>query len=372
MDRIRVGLSATLTGRYSLQGIESFNGFKLWADNVNSSGGIKLDNPERNLPVDFHFYDDESDPKKTEEITRKLILEDKVDILIGPYSSSLSVAAAGISEQLNRVLWNYGGSTDVLSESRYKKVISSITPAGRYFHPFINLIIEMNQNTGAHPPTVAIVFALDSGFSNEAAKGAMNHCDKLGIEYNVHNYNSGNRDFREIVEKIGSENTRYVMGVGRFEDDVNFAKVLKGFNTCLVAAGIDEFKNLLNLESEGVFSVTQWEPEAEYRTDFGLSSKEFTELYSIKYGKRPDYTSAQSFNMGIILEYLICETGSFDDEILKNKIEDLKFCTFYGNFEIEPGSNLQTGHKTLVTQWQKGKREIIYPLEQQTSQISLI
>ena len=291
--------------------------------------------------------------------------------MLGPYSSSLALAAAGVSEQYNRVLWNYGGSTDELADSRFKNVVSIITPASRYFHPFLELISEQDQNTGISPSVVAVVFASDSGFSIEAAKSAMSRCDMLGMEYNEYPYKSGNRDFMEIVEKIGSEKIRYVLGVGRFEDDINLAKHLKGFNSCLVAAGIDEFKALLNQESDGFFSVTQWEPEVEHVTDFGPSSKEFTDLYNMKYGKMPDYTSAQSFNMGIILEQFISATGSVNEEILRNKIKELKFCTFYGEFEIEHGSNLQTGHKTLVTQWQNGKREIIYPIGQQTSRISL-
>ena len=368
MDKVRVGVSATLTGKYSLQGIESFNGLVLWKENTNKSGGIKLKNSSSKIPVELIYYDDKSDPENTSEITRKLVLEDKVDLLLGPYSSSLTLAAAKTSESLNRVLWNYGGSTDEITKSGFKKVVTTITPASRYFEPFINFIHNQDNNL----KKVALVFAKDSGFATEVAKGAMSVCDSLGIEYHTYTFNSGNEDFSDIINLINNEKIKYLLGVGRYEDDVNLAKHTKNLCSCLLAASIAEFYKQLKKESDGFFSVTQWEPNTKFNVDFGVSSKYFTDLYLEKYKKIPDYVAAQSFNMGVILEKFIGESGSFDQEYLLKKITDAKFCTFYGNFELEKSTGFQSGHKTLVTQWQNGKKEIIYPFEQQTSEITLI
>ncbi|MGI9534170.1 MAG: amino acid ABC transporter substrate-binding protein [Thermodesulfobacteriota bacterium] len=367
MDKIRVGLSATLSGKYSLQGIESFNGILLWAEHTNRSGGIVLKNQSKQVPVELIHYDDQSNPKNTGQITRKLILEDNVDILLGPYSSNLNIAAAKISEYYNRVLWNYGGSSDEILHSGFKKIVSTITPASRYFEPFLNLILKKEKNAGP----VAIVFAEDSGFSTEVAKGAMSKCEEYGIEFKKYRYPSGTEDFSETVKQISSAQIRYVLGVGRFEDDVNLAKHLTNFYSCLVAASIEEFKNILQKDSDGFFSVAQWEADAEYNIDFGITSKYFTDLYQKKFNKIPDYTSAQAFNMGIILGHFIEQTGTVNEEFLMSKIINSDFYTFYGNFKIDKESGLQTGHKTIVIQWQNGKKEIIFPIEQQTSQIIL-
>ena len=367
MDKVRIGVSATLSGKYGLQGKESFNGLNLWVENTNRSGGILFKKLSKKVPVELIYYDDKSNPENTRQITRKLIRKDKVDILLGPYSSALTIAAAKISEHHNRVLWNYGGSSDEITNSGFKKVVSSITPASRYFEPFLNFINEQDKNT----KSVAITFARDSGFSTEVARGAMGYCKELGIAYKKYTYDSGNEDSNDIVNQIKLEKIKYVLGVGRFEDDVNLAKHLKSFHSCLIAAGIEEFKNQLQKESDGFFSVTQWEPKVEYNTDFAVTSKQFTDLYQKKFKRTPDYLSAQSFNMGIILEKFIEETDSVDEEHLMNKVTRSKFCTFYGDFEIELRSGLQIGHKTLVTQWQNGKKEIIYPFSQRTAQAIL-
>lgn len=368
MNKIRVGSPVTLSGKYAIQGKRSFNGLDLWVENTNRSGGVLLESHTKKIPIGLIYYDDKSNPANTRHIIKKLIFEDKVDILLGPYSSTLTIAAAETSELYNKVLWNYGGSSDEITNREFKKVISAITPASCYFEPFLNFINQRDKNI----KTVAIIFAEDSGFSTEVAKGAINFCKRLGIKYQTFKYRSGKANFINIVKRIREQNIKCVLGVGRFEDDLVFAKHLKGFCSCLVAAGIEEFKNRLQKKVEGFFSVTQWEPVVEHKIDFGLTSKQFTDLYRIKFHETPDYVSAQSFNIGVILEKFITEAGTADEEILMDKITNSRFCTFYGNFEIEPISGLQIGHKMLLTQWQNGKKEVVYPVKQQTARAILV
>ncbi len=368
MNKIRVGLPVTLSGKYAIQGKRSFSGLDLWVENTNRSGGVLLESDTKKIPIQLIYYDDESSPANTRYITKKLILEDKVDILLGPYSSTLTIAAAETSELYNRVLWNYGGSSDEIASRRFKKVISAITPASGYFEPFLNFINQWDKSI----KTVAIVFAQDSGFSTKVAKGAVNVCKLLGINYKIFKYRSGKENFIDIVKRIREQDIKCVLGVGRFEDDLVFAKHLKGFYSCLVAAGIEEFKNRLQEETEGFFSVTQWEPVVEHKIDFGLTSRQFTDLYRKKFHETPDYVSAQSFNIGVILENFIMEAGTVDEEVLMDKVTSSKFCTFYGDFEIEPVSGLQTGHKMLLTQWQNGQKEVVYPVKQQTARAILV
>lgn len=367
MNNIRVGSSLTLSGKYGIQGRGSFNGLLLWVEKINRSGGLLLEKDAERFPIEFIHYDDKSDPKNTSLITKKLIVEDKVDILLGPYSSTLTIAAAEMSERYDRVLWNHGGSSDEITNRQFKKVVSAIAPASRYFEPFLNFIGQRDKNVKA----VAIVSAENSGFSTSAAEGAVGICKRLGISHETFKYKSGSENFTEIARQIRMKNIKYVLGMGRFEDDLRFAKHLKGYCSCLVAAGIEEFKNRLQKDAEGFFSVTQWEPIVEHKIDFGVTSEKFKHLYKNKFQQTPDYVSAQPFNMGTILENFITETGSVDEEVLMKKVVNSRFCTFYGNFEIEQRSGSQIGHKTLLTQWQNGIKEIVHPAEQQTAEVIL-
>ncbi len=364
MKTIRLGLSATLSGNLSLQGIESFNGLSLWAEFQNSLGGIYVKGIGSNLPVELVFFNDESNVEKTAQITSRLINEENIDLLLGPYSSSLSLASAKVAEESGRVLWNYGGSTDEILSDDYSNTVTFITPASRYFEPYLDFL--KNMHTG--DLNIGVVYAEDSGFSCRVAGGAVRFCEENNISHKIFTYKSGSDEFSAITDRIRKDSIKAVIGVGRFQDDLTFASYLGGFNACLPGAGIEEFKIKLGKDSEGFCSVSQWEPGINIVPDFGIDSASFTELYSGRFGKIPDYIPAQSFNIGNILTHFIETIGTVDEFRLRDEIVNSGFNTFYGNFSVGLTNKTQAGHNTVATQWQNGRKEIIYPPEHATSE----
>src|SRR5262245_48656194 len=85
---IRIGASASLKGNYSLQGGYLREGYLLCQKEVNAKGGVL------GRPVEFVIYDDGSDEKTAVRLYEKLVSEDKVDALLGPYSSPITDAVA--------------------------------------------------------------------------------------------------------------------------------------------------------------------------------------------------------------------------------------------------------------------------------------
>ena len=364
MKTIRLGLSATLSGNLSLQGIESFNGLKLWAEYQNSLGGIYVNELESNLPVELVFFDDQSSPEKAARIANQLIKEKKIDLLLGPYSSSLTLAFAKAAQESGRILWNYGGSTDELLEKEFSNTVTFITPASRYFDPYLSFLTPKRPED----LNIAIVYAEDSGFSRQVSGGAIRFCMENNIAHKIYTFKSGSDDFTHIVNQIKDSRIKDIIGVGRFHDDLRLASYVKGFNVCLPGAGIEQFKIELGKESDGFCSVSQWEPDLNFIPDFGIESSVFTELYNDCFGKDPDYVAAQSFNIGNVLAHFIEKLGTLDENRLKNEIVSSGFKTFYGEFATGLSTNSQAGHKTVTTQWQNGKKEIIYPPEHATSE----
>ena len=364
MKKIRLGLSATLSGSLSLQGIDSFNGLKLWAEFQNSLGGIYVKEIGAGIPVELIYRDDKSDPALTKEITTQLINHEKVDLLLGPYSSSLTLACAQEAENSGRIVWNYGGSTDELLGDNYKNTVTFITPASRYLDPYLEFIKDRKDRG----PVIAIVYAEDSGFSRQVSGGTIRFCNEKNIAHKIYTYRSGTDNFQDIALKIREDSINTVIGVGRFEDDLRFAYHLEGFNACLPAAAIDQFHTELGSRSNGFCSISQWEPEIIFIPDFGIDSAVFTELYSNRFGKVPDYVSAQSFNIGVVLSHFIEKLGTIDELKLKEEILNSRFKTFYGEFST---GNSYDGHKTVVTQWQEGKKQVIYPPAHATSEYKL-
>jgi len=369
METIRFGLSATLSGRYASLGKESLKGLILWADNTNEKGGIYVLDEGKTLPVELVYEDDKSKPENTGKITRFIIDQKEADILLGPYSSSLTLAAAEVSSEFNRTLWNYGGSSDEITQKGYKNIISSITPASKYFAG----IIDFLKSAFGKNLDVAVIYADNSGFSSNVAGGMINYAESSGHSTYKYTFTSGRKDFNEILNKINDRKHRIIFFVGRFEDDVNFARTisdkLDNFDAVsLVGASIEQFRTELGNSVNGFISTSQWDPAINIKPDTGPDVSEFCKSYTEKFDRTPDYLSAQSYNIGNIIEKCISETGTLDEMELRKKAKRLSFKTFYGDFQVDSDTGMQNGHQMLVVQWQNGKKKIIHPEKYSSSQ----
>jgi len=361
MNEIKLGLSISLTGNYAVQGKESFEGVELWVDDINDRGGIYLEDQGANLPVEFIYYDDESSVDRCREITEKLILENEVDLLLGPYSSSLALAAAEVAEESNKTLWNHGGSTDEIEERNFKNVINAITPASRYSFGIIDALRKADSSARK----IATFSAENSGFSTRVANGARLYGEKRGFDVKEFKFISGTKDFSGFLDTLRDYEPDLILGMGRAEDDLALSKEIVEQGVYSKAAGfivasIKLFKDELGEASEGFLSSSQWEKGACIEPDIGPTPEEFFSKFVSVYGKEPDYVAAQGYNIGLILEKCIQESGTLDDIELREIAKGADFKTFYGNFKTDSNGN-QIGHDMVVVQWQEGEKVIVYP-----------
>ena len=99
----------------------------------------------------------------------------------------------------------------------------------------------------------------------------------------------------------------------------------------------------------------------EYGVDCGPSENEFLTHY-LKGATVPiDYPAAQGYTAGVIAQRCVEEVGSVDQHALRAAASRLLCTTFYGPYAIEAQTGRQTAHPMLVTQWQKGRKEIVWP-----------
>ena len=111
-----IGFTASLTGKLNVESTRQTNGLKLWMDQVNQEGGLKLADGTV-VRFEAKFYDDESNKDRVQELYTKLVTDDKADFLISPYSSGLADASAVIAEQYERIMI----TTRATSEGTYQK-----------------------------------------------------------------------------------------------------------------------------------------------------------------------------------------------------------------------------------------------------------
>jgi branched-chain amino acid transport system substrate-binding protein len=97
---IRIGYAISLSGPFA-PGAQStsWSQYKLWAKDVNDAGGIALKKFDRKVPVELIEYDDRSQPDEVIRLVERLILQDKVDLVLPPWGTHMNLAVAPVTNK---------------------------------------------------------------------------------------------------------------------------------------------------------------------------------------------------------------------------------------------------------------------------------
>jgi branched-chain amino acid transport system substrate-binding protein len=211
------------------------------------------------------------------------------------------------------------------------------------------------------------LFSAKTGFATDMAAGALAWIKREGFTLSVHqSYRSGLEDFRPLLGPIKEDPPDVFLSVGRVEDDILLGRQLRELKPRLKAAGlvvaaISRFKAALRDSADGFLAPSQWEPQVRYRVDCGPSEEEFLTHY-LKSATVPiDYPAAQGYVVGVVVQRCVEEVGSLDQQALREAAARLHCTTFYGPYAIDAKTGRQSAHPMLVTQWQKGRKEIVWP-----------
>ncbi len=363
--RLIVGMTASLSGQFRGQGTQALAGVSAWVSDANSMGGIYVASHGEKLPLVLKFYNDESSPRLTRALTQKLIVNDKVDILLGPYSSVLTMAAAGVTEKFQKVLWNHGGASDEIYRKGFQWVVGILTPASRYLLGVIDLVKERDPQA----LKLAVLHSGKGSFSRAVAGGVESYALAKGFQIVFKNeYESPASDFSLYIREIAEKEPDILIGVGRIQDDLLLAQQLVQNRVRLkavavVAAGIGQFKEELGDGACGFMGPSQWEPGICYAPDYGPSAEEVADKLATVGLGRSDYAMAQAYAAGLIAQRCVENSGTADSYALREAAHRLDFTTFYGRFKLAPETGCQVGRDVVIVQWQGDKKVIVWPKE---------
>ncbi|MGE3912131.1 MAG: ABC transporter substrate-binding protein, partial [Chloroflexota bacterium] len=305
---LTVGASLSLSGRFAVQGRQAYQGLTLWADDVNRAGGLTVHPGEPPLPVRLIIYDDASRRANAAANTERLISEDGVHLLLGPYSSVLTLAAAEAAAPHDRTIWNHGGSSDAMDARGWQHVVTLLSSASRYFEPLLEMAA---QQDGRPIRTVALLRGAQGTFPAAVIGGARDHARRLGLGIVFdgmypevrHTAPSpqppyeGEGVHSVLVRQLADLAPDLILGAGTTEADIAFALEIRrqGVNSALiglVAAGVQAFREALGADAAGICGPSQWEPTAAAQPDIGPSSAAFARSYRARFRAEPDYPAA--------------------------------------------------------------------------------
>ena len=368
------------SGRFEHESMMQFRGIQLWAEWVNSHGGIKVGG--KTYYVKLVYYDDHSSKDLVQQLYEKLITQDHVNFLFSPYSSGLSMAAVPIAEKYHVPIIVVGAASDAIFTKLQPTCAFQIyTPASKYLASSVDLIREY-LGKGAK---VFILYE-DSPFAAAAAEAAKKYAEELGLQVvGFEKYPKGTTNFASILERVRASGAVALIGGGHYQDGALLAKQIRQlgldkqlkFVSLLVAPDLPQFYKDLGPAANGFAGPSQWEPQVKYTPELakklgiewiGPTSDEFVKMFEEKYHMMPDYHAAGGFAAGLFLQAAIEKAGSIDPKAVCEAAKHLDILTFFGRLRVNPQNGLQEAHKMVLIQWQNGKKQIIWPKEVATAQ----
>ena len=348
---IRIGASLSLTGTYAKLGKNQHEGYQLCEKDLNAKGGLL------GRKVQFVVYDDQSLPATAVRLYEKLITEDKVDGVMGPYSSPVTEASVNVTEKYKKVMVAPLAATTSIFKKGRKYIFMVISPAEVYLEGLVDMAVKRGLKTVA-------VINEDTLFSKAAAAGAVEIAKKKGLQIVfAEAYPKGNTDFSALLTKLKAANPDVVAAATYFDDAVALTRQMKELNVnpkmfgVTVGGDLPEFYDTLKQNAEYIYGATQWEHTLPYP-----GNPEYFEAYKKDFGHEPSYHSTAGYAGCLIYAEAVKRANGLDADKVREQLLKLEMRTPFGDYKVE-ADGFQVAHKMVTFQWQKEKKVTVWPDE---------
>ena len=355
-DNMTVGFAMSLTGKYAPGAAGQMMSYQLWEETVNKQSGIYVKKYGKKLPVRLVYYDDKSEADTAVRVYEKLITEDKVDVVLSPYGTSIHFAVAPMAERYKLPIVGSTAASVKLRDikTRYFWFITSCLP-DRQMQTLVDLIKHLKMKD------VAIIYAQEL-FPRENLQFLEPYAKKAGFNLLLlKDYPMGAKDLTTLLTQVKGKNPEAVIALcypaGSFTITAQAKEVglSPKFFFELVGPATGIFKPKFGAATEGICTMGHWSPKGKWP-----GAKAFFDSYKAKFERNPDplnsvlaYTSCQ------ILQQAIEKVGSFDWEKLRDYIATNEFQTINGPIKFAGSENTKT--PSMILQWQKNDLEIVWP-----------
>ena len=364
---IKIGAAVSETGRYTEEGKHTREGYLLWEDWVNNEyGGIDVGGDR--YKVELIMYDDKGETDTVANLVERLIDEDEVDFLLGPYSSTLTKPAIEVAEARGVILVEGSGASETLFEQSYENLFAVLTPAGSYAESALRLLADQGARS-------AVIAYADTLFPKSVAEGAKQWAERYGMEVlAVRRYPQDVTDVSDIISSFKDLGPDVFVGAGYFKDAVLFVGTAKelDFNpkaTVLTVGPTDPaFVKDVGADANYLIGPTQWESSMSYKGEYFGSASDYAERYRKKWGDPPVYQAASATAAALALHTAIEAAGSLDADAVRTALRNLDISTFYGPIRLDSAGK-NTAKSMGAAQVQDGEILVVAPANAAVSEV---
>lgn len=359
---VRIGISLPLTGDFSQPGSQAKRGYEVWAGMVNAKGGLL------GRPVELKITDDASNQDTVVADYTRLITQDKVDLLLGTFSSLLNYPASAVAEKNGMLYVEPAGGAPRMFERGFKYLIyAQPATAPRQADVMVewvkSLPADQRPKTAAYPTQ-------DDPFTRPVIETLQAGLEALGVT-TVYStvYPPDATNFQTVASALAAKKPDLVAQGAVFEDGVGLVRSLKqlGFSPKVLfqtsaPSNAGQYSDGVGAaNTEGVFYTVSWNEKAKTPLN-----GEFVAAYGKAYsGETPAEDAADAFAAAQVLQAAVEAVGRIDQKALADWLHANSVETILGKLNWDATGAPQS--QFLLAQWQGGKVEIVAPPDRATT-----
>jgi branched-chain amino acid transport system substrate-binding protein len=364
-----LGAALSATGIYASNGNNTKNGYEFAVKKINDAGGVKIAGKCYHLKITY--YDDESTPARAAQLVERLISQDNIKFILGPYSSPLAKAVLPVTEKYKTPVVQAEAASRSLFTQGYKYHFGIIATSEKYLTPVIDMAAEFAKKAGKDPSSVKVAMIFqDDPFSLDVRQGVIDEIKKYKMNAVVDDRMPKDlNDITTFFTKVKALKPDVLIisghekGAATASREMGEQKIevpLIGMTHCESAKVTSDFPKI----AEGFVCPTQWD-ETMKASDalFGTASNYDKEMKAAhpEYKVVP-YQTAEASGAVYVWKDALERAGSLDQEKVREALTKTDMQTFLGGIRFAPdGSN--PGKSMTMRQIQGGKYKVVWPRE---------
>lgn len=370
-NTIVLGAADSLTGKYSTNGKNTQDGYNLAVKVINEKGGVKVGNKHYQLKI--IYYDDESTSARGAQLVERLIKQDHVDFVLGPYSSALTKAIAPITEKYKMPMVEGNGADRGLFKQGYKYMFAVLNTSDYYLRSAVSILADEAKKAGRDPKTLKIAIAIENdNFSQDVRDGIEEDAKKYGMKVVIDDKLPADlNDMSATLTKvkalkpdalfISGHEKGAVLGIRQVAAEKVYVPML-ALTHCDSAQITEKFGKDANY----AFCGSQWDASLTYTDRWFGNPQKYAELFKKEFNYDPPYQAAESSASVEVFADAIERAGTLDRQKVRDALAKTNMMTFFGPVKFDAtGKNI--AKSMVMYQVQNEKYVVVAPAKWATA-----
>ena len=366
---IILGSAISLTGKYAANGVHAQNGYEYAISKIKEKGGVKVGGKCYNFKV--IYYDDESKGDRGATLAERLISQDKVQYMLGPYSSGMTKAIAPVTEKYKIPMVEAEGASRSLFNKGYKYIFAVLSTSEQYLASAVALAAEKAEESGKSASSVKVAIAVENDpFSLDIRAGVSEDAARFGMKVIIDEKLPRDlSDMSAILTKVKllkpdlliiSGHTKGALTAVRQIGEKNIKVPMIAITHCEAADVTGNFGDTAN----DILCATQWSETLAYEDPlFGTAAEYemgFKSAYPEYKNKKVPYQTAQATAAVYVFMDAFERANSLDKEKIRDALSATEMKTFYGDIRFSAAGN-NVAKPMVLRQIQNGVYNVVAP-----------